>query len=228
MTSWQFSDMNAHKGTQDMMSDLVANLIDSQGIRGRYINRNSVTDDVLSSPTSSKFDKGASIAIYLDRGVLSDSMHSISSLGFHIDDSIKIYLSTKHWGGIKSEMGSDNPEEGDLIWIPAPIERLFEIKFVENEEKFFNFGKNVSYRLDCELFKYGGEEFDFSGDSDASDDAVLQALDAWDNSLNTGTLDEEIKTFDVGDKAKKKTEHKVSNTKKTTTIKKDWKPSRGL
>jgi hypothetical protein len=54
---------------------------------------------------------------------------------------------------------STRPKEGDLIYFPLG-DRIFEIKFVEHEDPFYQFGKTYTYKLSCELFRYQNEVFD--------------------------------------------------------------------
>ena len=51
------------------------------------------------------------------------------------------------------------PMEGDLIYFPL-TDSLFEIKFVEHENPFYQLGKLYSYELRCELFEYEQEVVD--------------------------------------------------------------------
>jgi hypothetical protein len=37
---------------------------------------------------------------------------------------------------------------------------MFEIKFVEHEDPFYQVGKLFVFKLQCELFEYSGEDFD--------------------------------------------------------------------
>ena len=53
------------------------------------------------------------------------------------------------------------PKEGDLIYFPLS-DSLFEIKFVEHENPFYQLGKNYVYELKCELFEYEDEVIDTS------------------------------------------------------------------
>ena len=48
------------------------------------------------------------------------------------------------------------PREGDLIYFPLGG-RLFEIKFVEHEQPFYQLGRTYVYELKCELFEYEDE-----------------------------------------------------------------------
>ena len=51
------------------------------------------------------------------------------------------------------------PREGDLVYFPLG-QRLFEVKFVEHEDPFYQLGKNYVYQLKCELFEYEDEVID--------------------------------------------------------------------
>ena len=53
------------------------------------------------------------------------------------------------------------PREGDLLFFPLG-NRLFEVKFVEHEDPFYQLGKNYIYKLECELFEYEDEVIDTS------------------------------------------------------------------
>ena len=53
----------------------------------------------------------------------------------------------------------DRPAEGDLIYFPL-TDSLFEIKFVEHENPFYQLGSLYTYELRCELFEYEQEIFD--------------------------------------------------------------------
>lgn len=75
---------------------------------------------------------------------------------------------TNAWGAtdsIQLEAGSANgysitssrPLEGDLIFFPLN-NKLYEIKFVEHENIFYQHGKLYTYDLTCELFQYSSQQ----------------------------------------------------------------------
>ena len=73
---------------------------------------------------------------------------------------------------------SSRPREGDLIFFPLG-QRLFEIKFVEHEEPFYQLGSNYVYKLKCELFEYEDEVIDTSIDvidTQVADDGYIAEL----------------------------------------------------
>jgi hypothetical protein len=51
------------------------------------------------------------------------------------------------------------PREGDLIWIPM-MNFMYEIKFIENAEVFYQLGKLYTYEIRCERFAYSSQKLD--------------------------------------------------------------------
>ena len=48
------------------------------------------------------------------------------------------------------------PREGDLIWIPM-LNSMYEIKFTQNIENFYQLGKLYTYELRCDRIEYSSE-----------------------------------------------------------------------
>jgi hypothetical protein len=59
----------------------------------------------------------------------------------------------------EQELSMTRPLEGDLIYFPL-TNGLFEIKFVEHENPFYQLGKLYTYKLSCELFQYSQEDIE--------------------------------------------------------------------
>ena len=53
----------------------------------------------------------------------------------------------------------NRPQEGDLIYFPM-VDKIFEIKFVEHEQIFYQTGRLQTYDVRCELFEYSSERID--------------------------------------------------------------------
>ncbi len=65
---------------------------------------------------------------------------------------------------------SPRPGEGDLVYYPQ-ANTIFEIKFVEHEVPFYQFGALYTYDLQCEKFEYSSEAMDTGiADIDALED----------------------------------------------------------
>ena len=63
---------------------------------------------------------------------------------------------------------ASRPKEGDLIFFPLG-DRLFEIKYVEHEQPFYQLKKDYVYELRCELYRYEDEVLD-TGIDDIDDE----------------------------------------------------------
>lgn len=51
------------------------------------------------------------------------------------------------------------PREGDLIWVPM-LGYMYEIKFTENIENFFQLGKLYTFEMRCDRYEYSSERID--------------------------------------------------------------------
>jgi hypothetical protein len=87
----------------------------------------------------------------------------MSKFGVQIRDQATFIISLRSWErfiSLDTNLASSlRPNEGDLIYFPLSG-GLFEIKFVEHEDPFYQVGKLFVFKLRCELFEYSGEDFD--------------------------------------------------------------------
>jgi hypothetical protein len=94
------------------------------------------------------------IEMYMDTTTAFEGGDQFTKFGFEVRDSVKFTVSRKRF---KRETGMARPMEGDLLFLPLN-RGLFEIKFVEHENPFYQLGKLVSYQMTCELFQYSEEK----------------------------------------------------------------------
>jgi hypothetical protein len=81
---------------------------------------------------------------------------------------------------------TNRPTEGDLIYFPL-VEKLFEIKFVEHEQVFYQNGRLQSFDLRCELFEYSNEQINTGNTSiDAIEDTYTTDILAYEMILEDG------------------------------------------
>jgi len=138
----------------------------------KYVNRKTVIEEIQSS----KFDDNFSIEAYVNTfDGYSGGGDILTKFGMSIRDELIITISMERFedfiapfmAGIDD--GTDDsliptptrPREGDLVYFPLG-QRLFEVKFVEHENPFYQLGKNYVYELKCELFEYEDEVLDTS------------------------------------------------------------------
>lgn len=146
-----------YKPEQNLFDDLTIEAIKIHGQEIYYIPRNLVKrDDLFGESRYSRFNQFRMIEMYMDTTTAFEGGDTFTKFGFEIRDSVKFTVSRKRF---KRETGMDRPLEGDLLFLPLS-KGLFEIKFVEHENPFYQLGKLVSYQLTCELFQYSEEEFE--------------------------------------------------------------------
>ena len=86
-----------------------------------------------------------------------------------------IVLETGTTGVNNYSITSERPQEGDLVFFPL-VNKIFEIKFVEHEDIFYQTGRLQSYDLRCELFKYSSEQIR-TGNTDIDSIETVGTLD---------------------------------------------------
>lgn len=161
-----------YRQEQNLLEDL---LIESMQIMGHdvfYIPRKIVKQDfILNEDIISTFDKSFSIEMFVESvdGFEGDG-DLMTKFGLEIRDQLTLVCSRKRWNALIGRHGYTNdsvrPREGDLIYVPL-TGGLFEIKFVEDKNPFFQLGgsgrakgSTPLFKLVCELFEYGGQEID--------------------------------------------------------------------
>lgn len=163
------------QGTQSeqrLVQDIVNEHLRFNGVEVTYIPRKFVNKKtVIEEVQSSKYDDNFAIEAYVNTfdgyggagdiltkfgvSIRDELILTISKERF--EDFISPFMSGIDDGTEDSEISlSTRPREGDLIYFPLG-QRLFEVKFVEHENPFFQLGKNYVYQLKCELFEYEDE-----------------------------------------------------------------------
>ena len=162
---------------QRLVQDLINEHLRFNGVEVTYIPRKYVNKKtVIEELQSSKFDDNFFIEAYVNTfdgyGGAGDIL---TKFGVSVRDELILTISKERFedfiapfmaglddGTEDSEMPtSTRPREGDLIYFPLG-QRLFEVKFVEHEDPFYQLGKNYVYQLKCELFEYEDEIIDTS------------------------------------------------------------------
>jgi len=144
------------------MEDLVVESIKIMGHDVIYIPRESYNsdDDIFGENAQSKFDRAYNIEMYLANveGYEGDG-DFFSKFGLEIRDSSNFVVSRRSFERFIPTNIASRPREGDLIFVSL-LNKLFEIKFVEDELMFHSLGKRLPYiyELRCETFRYSGED----------------------------------------------------------------------
>jgi len=154
---------------QNLIQDLVNEHLKIYGVEVTYIPRKFVRKQtILKEVQSSVFDDNFLLEAYVNTfdgyGGQGDIM---TKFGVSLRDELTITISKERFEDFISPfLAADDdyelatrPREGDVVFFPLGS-RLFEVKFVEHEQPFYQLGKNYVYQLKCELFEFEDEVFD--------------------------------------------------------------------
>ena len=150
---------------QHLYEDLVVESLRMYGHETFYLPREIVEEDsILGEDIQSKFGDSYNVEMYIEN---TDGFEGegdlFSKFGVQVRDTATFIISLRSWErfiSLDSNLATSlRPNEGDLIHLPLSGS-LFEIKFVEHENPFYQVGKLFVFKLQCELFEYSGEDFD--------------------------------------------------------------------
>ena len=161
--------LQGSQSEQRLTQDLINEHLKIYGVEVTYIPRKFVRKQtIIKEVQSSAFDDNFLLEAYVNTyegyGGQGDIM---TKFGVSLRDELTVTISKERFEDFISpfleadedyELAS-RPREGDIIFFPLGA-RLFEVKFVEHEDPFYQLGKNYVYQLKCELFEYEDEVFD--------------------------------------------------------------------
>ena len=166
--------LQGSRGEQRLVQSLINEHLKIYGVEVTFIPRKFVNQStILEEVTASKFDDNFLIEAYVENyDGYTGAGDVLTKFGMSLRDEVTLTISKERFEEfIAPFMDADDdielssrPREGDLVFFPLG-QRLFEIKFVEHEEPFYQLGSNYVYKLKCELFEYEDEVIDTSIDA---------------------------------------------------------------
>lgn len=167
-TNFYFQSGNTSGTTneQRLLEDLIIESIKIYGHDVYYLPRTSVKpDEVLGEDVMSRFENAYPVEMYLTniQGWEGDG-ELFTKFGIQVSDQATFVISKRRW---EEAVGSNpdevlqlptRPAEGDLIYFPK-TNSMFEIKFVQHLNPFYQVGKFYVYSMSCELYQYSSEQF---------------------------------------------------------------------
>ena len=156
---------HAVQSEQDLHEDLVVESLRFYGHEVFYLPRTIVDEDELfGEDTSSKFGDAYAVEMYIENTEgFEGEGDLLSKFGVEVRDQATFVLSRRTWQRFisldQNLAVSTRPQEGDLIYFPLG-NQVFEIRFVEHENPFYQLGKLNVFKLQCETFEYSHEEID--------------------------------------------------------------------
>jgi hypothetical protein len=170
-------------GEQRLVQELINEQLKIYGVEVLYIPRKFVRKEtIIREVTASRFDDNFALEAYVSNyDGYAGSGDILTKFGMSLKDELTIIISRERFedfiapflDSMSNEeiILSTRPREGDIIYFPLG-KRLFEVKFVEHEQPFYQLGKTYVYELRCELFEY---EDEIGGFSDVN--SVVEDLD---------------------------------------------------
>jgi hypothetical protein len=154
---------------QNLVQDLINEQLRMYGVEIYYIPRKYLTEKtVIREVIESSFDEAHPIEAYIENYEgYGDNTTILSKFGIQATNEITLTISRDRFNTYIKPLtrNKDNiklgtrPKEGDLVYFPLG-DRLFEIKFVEHEQPFYQLQTTYVYTLKCELFRYENEVID--------------------------------------------------------------------
>lgn len=118
------------------------------------------TDELFGENLASRFDRAYQMEMYIANvDGFENTGELFTKFGLEIREGSNFIVAKKTFEKYIPSSITIRPREGDLLFIPV-MNRIFEIKFIEEELLFFGKGLRTPYiyELRCELFRYNNEK----------------------------------------------------------------------
>jgi hypothetical protein len=172
---------HGNKSEQLFHEDLIVESLSIYGQTFFYIPRTLVgKDEILGEDRLSKFKSAFAIEMYLENVDGFDGQGAfIQKFGLMMEQSATLVVARRKWEQLVGRFGQtqlpNRPCEGDLLYFPL-TDGLFEVKFVQHQDPFYQQNKLFVYKLQVELFQYASEVLD-TGIKDIDDFETLKSYD---------------------------------------------------
>jgi hypothetical protein len=181
--------------------DLIVESLSVYGQDMYYIPRTLIAkDEILGEDRLSEFKNAYPIEMYLENVDGFDGQGAfIQKFGLMMEQSATLVVARRRWDQLIGRHGAtilpNRPAEGDLLYFPL-TNGLFEIKFVQHQDPFYQIGKLFVYKLQIELFQYASERLD----TGIQDIDIFQTIKTQDTSIipNGVVVDTIIDNMGIG------------------------------
>lgn len=224
-TNTFFTATTGYSGEQRLIDSLVIEQIGIYGIDLMYMPRENINlDRLLHEATKDVFRLAMSIPMYIKSfDGYDNSIEVLSKFGVRSSDELTLVMSRSQWSTyyapyVKSLYNAQSgrpvgaqddpldgqtsrrPKEGDLIYFPYDG-GMFEVKYVQFDQPFFQLGKGYVFELQCEKFEYSGEDFmtgvpEIDSTSERSEFPMLQ-LNMLSGGISNFEFQEKVRIFNL-------------------------------
>ncbi len=151
---------------QRLVEDLVIESLKVYGHDIYYMPRTLVNKDtIFDEDELSRFTQAYPLEMYLDNVNGYEGQGDIfTRFGLEVRDQATFVLAKRRWEDLVLTSGgaftqTTRPSEGDLLYMPK-TKSIFEIKYVDFQNPFYQLNQIYVFRLVCELFEYSSEDLD--------------------------------------------------------------------
>ena len=151
---------------QRLIEDLIIESLKIYGHDTYYLPRTLVNkDNIFDEDQLSSFDAAYPLEMYLENVQGFAGQGDIfTRFGMEVRDQATFILAKRRWEDMVTRQSptlhtNHRPNEGDLIYF-SRTKSLFEIKYVDFQNPFYQANQIYVYRLTCELFEYSSEDID--------------------------------------------------------------------
>ena len=163
---FQGGDGIGSQSEKRLIEDLIVENLKIYGHAVYYLPRTLVNRDlILGEDSASRFDDSYLIEMYFETVEgFQGEQEIISKFGLEVRDQATFVMAKRRWEDMVQTSGgtftqTTRPSEGDLIYFEK-TKSLFEIKYVDFQNPFYQLNQIYVYRLVCELFEYSSEDLD--------------------------------------------------------------------
>ena len=151
---------------QRLVEDLIIESLKIYGHDTYYLPRTLINKDtIFDEDELSRFTQAYPLEMYLDNVNGYEGQGDIfTRFGLEVRDQATFVMAKRRWEDMVQTSGgtftqTTRPSEGDLIYFEK-TKSLFEIKYVDIQNPFYQLNQIYVYRLVCELFEYSSEDLD--------------------------------------------------------------------
>jgi Virus neck protein len=169
---------------QALMQSLITEAIYIYGIDVIYVPRNlGNLDQLYLQDDQSTYTHAIRTTVYLQSvDGFGPQQNIFTKFGLEIRDNITVSMSTRIFETeVQPFTGQPRPLEGDLIYFDLN-KKVFQVKYTNNKEIFYELGKLPTFQLTCELFAYSDETFN-TGVPEIDDIQTQGSLNILDHSI---------------------------------------------
>jgi hypothetical protein len=173
---------------QLLLENLIIESVKIYGQEVLYIPRTINNFDKLhDEDDQSSYDQAIPIEMYIKSidGFSGDG-EFLSKFGVEIRNQVVFSVARRRFSEEVGDVTTQvRPNEGDIIYFPLN-NRVFQIRFVNNYEMFYQLGTLQTWDMTCEMFEYSGEVFN-TGIPAIDDIQYLNSLNVFDWTIQTET-----------------------------------------